>query len=175
VSDINNEKLNLDMFQVKQAKKYKEATEKSLQQMIRETYKRLICPMDEFVSGKPQLKWEVVAVSSTAPNLIQDIEIRLKEEEWLIFEWSSIHLMNLLQRWYFKDGVTEISALKVWQDCCHYLYLPRLIRDDVLKMPLIWGFIRKIFSALPVVKVTINIWGLFLEKMLTPSWLINRC
>ena len=133
VADINNEKLNLDMFQVKQAKKYKEATEKSLQQMIRETYKWLICPMEEFVSGKPQLKWEVVAVSSTAPNLIQDIENRLKEEEWLIFEWSPIHLMNLLQRWYFKDGVTEISALKVWQDCCHYLYLPRLIRDDVFK------------------------------------------
>jgi hypothetical protein len=65
--------------------------------------------------------------------LIQDIENRLKEEEWLIFEWSPIHLMNLLQRWYFKDGVTEISALKVWQDCCHYLYLPRLIRDDVFK------------------------------------------
>mgnify|MGYP003392184351 CR=1 FL=1 len=41
--------------------------------------------------------------------------------------------MNLLQRWYFNDGVTEISALKVWQDCCHYLYLPRLIRDDFFK------------------------------------------
>jgi len=133
VADINSEKLNLDMFQVKQAKKYKEATEKSLQQMIRETYKWLICPMEDFVSGKPQLKWEVVSVSSTAPALIQEIESRLKEEEWLIFEWSPIHLMNLLQRWYFKDGITEISALKVWQDCCHYLYLPRLIRDDVFK------------------------------------------
>ncbi len=133
VADINNEKLNLDMFQAKQAKKYKEATEKSLQQMIRETYKWLICPMEDFVSGKPQLKWEVVAVSSTAPNLIKDIENRLKEEEWLIFEWSPIHLMKLLERWYFKNGITEISALKVWQDCCHYLYLPRLIRDDVFK------------------------------------------
>jgi hypothetical protein len=37
--------------------------------------------MEEFVSGKPQLKWEVGAVSSTAPNLIQDIENRLKAEE----------------------------------------------------------------------------------------------
>jgi predicted AAA+ superfamily ATPase len=98
VADINNKKLNLDMFQVKQAKRYKEATEQSLQQMIRETYKWLICPTEEFVSGKPQLKWEVVSVSSTAANLIQDIENRLKEEEWLIFEWSPIHLMSLLQR-----------------------------------------------------------------------------
>lgn len=70
VADINNEKLNLDMFQVKQAKKYKEATEKSLQQMIWETYKWLICPMEEFVSGKPHTNWEVAGVSPTAAVLI---------------------------------------------------------------------------------------------------------
>jgi predicted AAA+ superfamily ATPase len=133
VSDISNEKLNLDLFQVKQAKKHKEGAEQSLQQMIRETYKWLICPTEDFVSGKPQLNWEVVTVSTTAPNLIQEIESRLREEEWLIFEWSPIHLMNLLKRWYFKEGTTEISALKVWQDCCHYLYLPRLVKDDVFK------------------------------------------
>ena len=133
VSDINNEKLNLDLFQVKQAKHYKEVSGQTLQQMIRETYKWLICPVEQIVKDKPQTTWEVVSVSSTAPVLIQEIENRLKEEEWLIFEWSPIHLMNLLQRWYFKDGVTEISALKVWQDCSHYLYLPRLVRDEVFK------------------------------------------
>jgi predicted AAA+ superfamily ATPase len=133
VLDINNEKLNLDLFQVKQAKKHKEGAEQSLQQMLRETYKWLICPTEDFVGGKPQLNWEVVPVSPSATNLIVEIENRLREEEWLIFEWSPIHLMNLLQRWYFKDGITEISALKVWQDCCHYLYLPRMVRDDVYK------------------------------------------
>ncbi|MEI6335879.1 MAG: DUF499 domain-containing protein [Methylococcaceae bacterium] len=133
VADINNEKLNLDLFQVKQAKRYKELSGQTLQQMIRETYKWLICPVEHIVKDKPQTTWEVVSVSPTAPSLIQDIENRLKEEEWLIFEWSPIHLMNLLQRWYFKDGVTEIGALKVWQDCSHYLYLPRLVRDDVFK------------------------------------------
>jgi hypothetical protein len=75
----------------------------------------------------------VVSVSPTAANLIQEIENRLREEEWLIFEWSPIHLMNLLQRWYFKDEVTETSALKVWKDCCSYLYMPRLVNDDVFK------------------------------------------
>ena len=121
------------MFQVKEAKRYKEATEKSLLQMVRETYKWLICPVEHIIKDKPEMVWEAVAVSSTAQSLIQEIEHRLKEEEWLIFEWSPIHLMNLLQRWYFKDGITEVSALKAWQDCCHYLYLPRLVRDDVYK------------------------------------------
>src|SRR5690606_6123942 len=31
-----------------------------------------------------------------------------------------------------KGGVTEVSALKVWQDFCCYLYLPRLQNDRVL-------------------------------------------
>lgn len=133
VSDIDNEKLNLDLFQAKQAKRYKESAEQSLRQLVRETYKWLLCPVEEFVKGKPQLDWEVVSVSPAAQNLVQEIENKLKEEEWVIFEWSPIHLKHLLEQWYFKEGVTEISAMKVWQDCCHYLYLPRLIKDDVLK------------------------------------------
>jgi len=52
---------------------------------------------------------------------LNPIENKLKEEEWLISEWSPIHLKNLLQQWYFKEGKVEVSALKVWQDCCHYL------------------------------------------------------
>jgi hypothetical protein len=133
VSDITNEKLNLDLFQVKQAKRHKDGAEQALNQMIRETYKWLIAPTENFVGGKPQLDWEVIAISATANNLIQEIENRLREEEWLIYEWAPIHLMELLQRWYFKDGISEVSALKVWQDCCHYLYLPRLVKDDVFK------------------------------------------
>ena len=133
VADISNEKLNLDLFQVKQARRQKEGAEQALQQMIRETYKWLIAPTEDFVAGKPQLNWDVITVSTTAPNLIQEIESRLREEEWLIYEWSPIHLMNLLQRWYFREGISEVSALKVWQDCCHYLYLPRLVKDEVFK------------------------------------------
>jgi predicted AAA+ superfamily ATPase len=133
VTDIHNERLNLDGYQVKQAKSYKEKAGQALQQMMRETFKWLICPVEDMSKGKPELKWEVAALSTSSPNLIQEIESRLKEEEWLIFEWSPIHLKQLLQRWYFKEGVSEVSALKVWQDCCHYLYLPRMVRDDVYK------------------------------------------
>ena len=39
----------------------------------------------------------------------------------------------MLNQWYFKEGITEVSALKVYQDCCHYLYLPRMVNDQVLK------------------------------------------
>ena len=105
-----------------------------LKQLVREVYKWLISPLEAEVSrGQFSLKWEAVSVSPDAQNLICAIEGKLREEEWLISEWSPIHLRNMLNQWYFKDGVTEISALKVYQDCCNYLYLPRLQNDRVLK------------------------------------------
>ena len=131
VSDIEAEKLVLDTIQVKQAKKLMEGADQSLMRMIRDTYKWLICPLEEFVNGKPILNWEAVSVSTTATNLIKEIENKLKEEEWLITEWSPIHLQNILKQWYFKEGVKEFSALKVWQDTNCYLYLPRLVNSHV--------------------------------------------
>jgi hypothetical protein len=45
----------------------------------------------------------------------------------------------VLKQWYLKDGVTEVSALKVWQDTCHYLYLPRLLNDNVFRNAIAQG------------------------------------
>lgn len=133
VADIDAEKLVLDTIQVKQARKQKTDADGSLLRLIRECYKWLICPSEEFVKGKPTLHWEAVSVLTTAPNLIAEIENKLREEEWLISDWSPVHLANLLKQWYFKDGLTEVGALKVWQDCCQYLYLPRLVNSHVFE------------------------------------------
>jgi predicted AAA+ superfamily ATPase len=133
VADIESGNLNQDMSHLNQAKRNRDAADQSLSQLVRETYKWLIAPLEEFKKGKPTLTWEAVAVSPAAPNLVQAIEERLREEEWLIYEWSPIHLRNLLKQWYLKEGVEEVGALKVWQDSCHYLYLPRLINDRVFR------------------------------------------
>lgn len=133
VADIESGTLNQDLTHLTQAKRNREGAEQSLTQLIRETYKWLISPIEEFVKGKPTLNWEVVSVSPTAPNLVQAIEEKLREEEWLIYEWSPIHLRNVLNQWYLKDGVEDVCVLKVWQDTCHYLYLPRLVNDTVFR------------------------------------------
>jgi hypothetical protein len=125
--------LNQDLTHLNQAKRNRDGADQSLSQLVRETYKWLIAPVEEFVKGKPTLNWEVVSVSPTAPNLIQAIEEKLREEEWLIYEWSPIHLRNVLSQWYLKGGVVDVGALKVWQDSCHYLYLPRLVNDHVFR------------------------------------------
>jgi len=133
VTDIENGTLNQDISHLNQAKRSRDHAEQSLTQLTRETWKWLIAPVEEFVKGKPQLEWEAVQISPTAPNLVQAIEDKLREEEWLIYEWSPIHLHNLLKQWYLKDNQTETSALKVWQDSCHYLYLPRLVNGQVFQ------------------------------------------
>ena len=132
VNDINEGKLNLDLFQAKLAKKNTENAEKMLQQMVRESYKWILCPM-QFKATDKSVDWESVAVSTNSANLIQEIENRLREEEWIISEWSPIHLKCLLTQWYFKEGVKDVNGLKVYQDTCHYLYLPRLINDQVYR------------------------------------------
>jgi len=131
VADVSDGKMDLTISLSKQAKRNADAAEQHLQQIVREAYKWLICPMENFVRGKPELEWEAVSISPAAQNLVVEIEKTLREEEWLIFEWSPIHLRNTLKQWYLKEGVSDISALKVWQDCCHYLYLPRLVNDQV--------------------------------------------
>lgn len=137
VSDIKNKKLNLDLFQVDQANKNNEAAKNTFMQLIRQTYKWLLCPVQ--YTPTQDIEWEAVAISSAAPRLIGDIESRLKEEEWITTEWSPVHLKNLLAKYYLKDGKTDVSALKVWQDCSHYLYLPRLCNDDVFKKTIAQG------------------------------------
>lgn len=132
-TDIENGTLNQDLSHLNQSKRNRDTAEQSLTQLIRETWKWLLAPVESFIKGRPELNWEVVSISPTAPNLVQAIEDRLREEEWVVYEWSPIHLRKVLADWYFKGGASEVGALKVWQDSCHYLYLPRLANDQAFR------------------------------------------
>ncbi|MEA3412895.1 MAG: DUF499 domain-containing protein [Pseudomonadota bacterium] len=133
LEDFESDRLVYQSNQLAEVKRAVEGAGQTLGQLVRETCKWLICPVEEFVRGKPVLRWEAVTVSPATPSLVQEIENRLREEEWLTTDWSPIHLRNVLAQYYFKDGRAEVGALKLWQDCCHYLYLPRLQSDHVLK------------------------------------------
>ena len=128
VSDVENMRLNLDQIQAKQAKDQKAESDKALHRTVRDTYRWLLSPAQEVRKGRldPKIVWDAVQVAATAPSLIAEVERLAVDNERLVTAWSPIHLKTILETWYFKDGVTEVGALKVWQDCCHYLYLPRL-------------------------------------------------
>jgi hypothetical protein len=83
VSDIKEMKLNLDQFQSRQANKSLEDANEALRRMIRETYKWMVAPMQEARPGKglSDIQWEHFQVNPGAPNLSQEIERVLKENE----------------------------------------------------------------------------------------------
>lgn len=131
VEDVQNRRIDLGTYQADQAKRAMDGAEDGVKQMVRETYRWLMVPTEEMGRGKLTLRWEAVALSTSAPSIVDAIESKLTEEEWLVSAWSPVHLNRMLNQWYFKDGITEVSALKVWQDSCQYLYLPRLLNADV--------------------------------------------
>lgn len=141
VSDIKEMKLNLDQFQSRQANKSLEDANEALRRMIRETYKWMVAPMQEARPGKglSEIQWEHFQVNPGAPNLSQEIERVLKENELLITEWAPIHLATVLKNWFWKDDAKEANALNVWQQSCQQLYLPRLKDDTVFQHTLAAG------------------------------------
>jgi predicted AAA+ superfamily ATPase len=141
VSDIKEMKLNLDQFQSRQANKSLEDANEALRRMIRETYKWMVAPMQEARPGKglSDIQWEHFQVNPGAPNLSQEIERVLKENELLITEWAPIHLVTVLKNWFWKDDAKETNALNVWQQSCQQLYLPRLKDDTVFQHTLAAG------------------------------------
>lgn len=132
VTDVENDRLNLDRIQLKQAKDSRDAADKQVQQSIRSTYKWLLNPFEEEFRGKLDLVWEEDSISPMASVFAHEIEKKLFDNEWLITEWNGLHLNNTLNQWYFKDDNKEVGAVRIWQDFCSYLYLPRLANGDVL-------------------------------------------
>lgn len=139
VEDVDARRMNLDVYQSDQAKRAMEGADETLKQLVRETYRWLMAPSQSMQSGKLVTHWECVGVSSTATNLIEAIQTKLVEEDWIVEAWSPVHLKRVLEQWYLKDGVESVPALKVWQDTCHYLYLPRLLSSDILAQTIASG------------------------------------
>jgi len=133
VHDIKEERINLDMHNTRQAEQALEQSEKVLKQSIRDCYKWLINPCEEQVAGRFNLIWEVATVAYGVVSPISSIETKLKEEEWIIPKWSPIHLSRVLKQWYFKEGVYDVVTKKVVNDFASYLYMPRLVNEDVFR------------------------------------------
>lgn len=147
VKDVEEMRLNLDQFQVLQAKEGTNNSETQLKSTTREAYKWLLSPMQDIVPGKgpSETKWEPFQLNTGIPILSSEIERVLKENELLITEWAPIHLFNMLKNWYWKDGITEAEATKVLNDTQCYLYLPRLKDEDVFRRAIMNGTSSKDF------------------------------
>ena len=98
VTDVEAMRLNLDQLQAKQAKDEREESGKALLRTVRDTFRWLLSPVQEVRKGRldPTILWEAVQVSAAAQNLVQEIQNKLRDNGWLITQWSPIHLANIL-------------------------------------------------------------------------------
>lgn len=129
VTDIENNRLNLDLFQVNQARKERDAALLILEQALVECYRHLMIPEQVNLN---KVNFETRRIGTSNSNIASAVEKILVEEEYIIQRWSPVFLKKHLLDNYFKNGQTEISVLKVWQDCCTYYQMPRLLNEDVL-------------------------------------------
>ena len=141
VADIKDLKLNLDQYQARQASRSLDDANEALRGMVREAYRWVLAPAQFAERGKglTELQWEPFQINSGAPNLTQEIERVLRENELLITEWAPIHLHTVLKNWFWRESTAEANALNVWQQTCQQLYLPRLRDDDVFRSTLAAG------------------------------------
>lgn len=141
VSDYKDNRIVLDNLMARQAQAAMEQADETVRRTIRETYKWLLTPMQEARPGKGigDLIWENHNLNASAQNWGQEIERVLKENELLISEWAPIHLAKVLKDWFWVNGASDTGALKVWQQSCQQLYLPRLKDDTVYQHTLALG------------------------------------
>ena len=141
VGDYRDNRIVLDNLMAKQAQASLEQADDALRRMVRETWKWLLAPMQEARTGRglSEVLWEHFPLNPGAQNWSQEIERVLGENELLIGEWAPIHLSRMLKAWFWKDGSHDASALNVWQQTCHQLYLPRLKDDTVFQRAMAAG------------------------------------
>ena len=125
------------MFQIRQAKKDCEVAQNAMEQMIRECYRILMIP-EQITPNKVGFVTRRIQTSS-ATRIANIVEKTLLEGEFIIQKWSSKLMNDHLTKHYFKDGKMDVSARKVWQDCCDYHQMPRILNESVFEQTMIDG------------------------------------
>ncbi len=132
--DIRDERINLDQYNIRQAREALTTAERVAKKSAEESYRWVIAP-----SGEEQgaIEWDTHNMT-LRHNMqpMQEIERILKEYELVLDAWAPFHLDAKLKSYYWKGDKKHIKAKQVWEDFCRYLYLPRLRDKAVLQKTL---------------------------------------
>jgi predicted AAA+ superfamily ATPase len=131
VDDVEENRLNIDQIQRKQAEKEAQSAAAVLPRAARECFKWLLCPVqDDPTAAKPSV--EPFALNTTSGTAPGELERICRENELVIEAWSPIHLRAKLKEFYWKADKPTVGAMAFWDDSLKYLYLPRLKSREVL-------------------------------------------
>ena len=140
VSSCEQGTLTLDNLQLKNAKDSATKSELQLEAIARECYSCAVAPGS--LDAKSVTFTEERVNTQNGP-IASAVSTWVCENEFLIKAWSPIFLKQLLEKYYFKNGVEEVSIKKVWNDTCSYLYMPRIRNEEVFIRALTDGIATK--------------------------------
>ena len=130
----DREQLNLDPYHQRQAEASRQQAEDRMNEALLHTYCWLLAPFQELNSrGELQpVMWEEGHIERTGQRFIENLERTATELEMVVPRWSPVHLKNILTRFYFNGGTSDVSTKRLWEDFGRFSYLPRLKNREVL-------------------------------------------
>lgn len=126
---INTNAINATKQEETQVEAFERNAEQVLKGLIGGCFKHLIEPVQE---GSNDVVLEIRSVQSAPSEMLGDaVKRTLDQGECIVRTWAAQFLKGILDQYYFKDGVTEVSSRRVWQDMASYLYFPRIVSASV--------------------------------------------
>jgi hypothetical protein len=123
------EELNLDGVQRRQAEDRMGQSDETATAMLRDTYRWLLVPGQRI--DDPTVAWQEVRVPPGEDGLAARAGRRLRDDELLITEMAGTRLRLELDKVPLWDG-DRINTKLLWELLTQYLYLPRLRDSSVL-------------------------------------------
>lgn len=125
--------LNLDAFNLKQAKEQEAQAKKTLAKALLETYVWALAPTQSAAAaGSMGLDWDDVRLATGGiASPAQALEHALAEKEMVVAVWAPAMLRRTLDAYYFAQG-SEVGTKALWDALSAYAYLPRLQSKAVL-------------------------------------------
>lgn len=124
-----NEALNLDAFQRRQAESKKSDLERTVDTRIHETWIWSLVPTQE--AGQSQIDWESARLQGQDPLPVRMAK-RLITNEGLFTRYGPARLGMVLNE-FFWPQYDHINTRQLWENLASYLYLPRLTDQDVFR------------------------------------------
>ena len=143
VESVERGNLILDVAQLENARTSVRRAENAVEQSARETYRFALIPQS--TDGRT-VDYIVERIHTQSGSIASSVEEYLKESDLLVKTWSVVFLKKILETYYFKGETAAVPVRKVWEDTCSYLYLPRLLNEDVFVRALVDGVQDKSFG-----------------------------
>jgi len=140
--DQDKKALNLDEDQRKQAENGMEKANRTVNVMLNEGYHWALAPYSEPVKAGERWQpgpeqWRAVDTAGrlgAAGPIPVRVAAALQHEELLIEKWSPYFMREVLERWFWPQGIDHISARAFWEEnLARYVYLPRLRDRSVIE------------------------------------------